>query len=63
MLATMLSSHVGNGAVEVTWQWLYIDVESRRRQCCRVMLAMVLSGQLGRGAMSMSSHAHDNAAE
>jgi hypothetical protein len=42
MLATVLLSHAGDGAVEATRLWRDVDTESRWRQCCRVMLAMVL---------------------
>jgi hypothetical protein len=42
-LATMLSSHAGDGAAEMTWSWRNVDAESFWRQCYRVMLTMVLS--------------------
>jgi hypothetical protein len=47
----VLLSHVDDGAVEATWPWRDVDVESCRRQCGRVMLAMALPRQLGHSAM------------
>jgi hypothetical protein len=51
MLVTMLPSHAGNGAVGVIWPWLDVDAESCWWQCCRVMLVIVLPGQLGHSVM------------
>jgi hypothetical protein len=51
MLATMLPSHVGDGATEATGSWCDVDAESCWRQCCLVMLATALLRRLGRGAM------------
>jgi hypothetical protein len=48
MLATMLPSHAGDGAAEVTWLWCDADVESCWRQCCEVVLATMMSRRLGR---------------
>jgi hypothetical protein len=48
---TMLLSHAGDGAAEVTLLQRDVDAESCWRQCCLVMLAMALSRRLGRGTM------------
>jgi hypothetical protein len=42
MLATMLSSHAGNGAAVVTWPRYDVDVESCWRHCCQVILVTAL---------------------
>jgi hypothetical protein len=42
MLAIMLSSHDSDSAAEATGPRRDVDVESLWRQCCRVMLAMML---------------------
>jgi hypothetical protein len=42
MLASMLLSHAGDGATEVTWSWRDVNAESCGQQCCRVMLVMAL---------------------
>jgi hypothetical protein len=44
-------SHAGDGAARATWPWRYVHTESWWHQCCQVMLATTLSGQLGRGVM------------
>jgi hypothetical protein len=49
MLATLLLSYAGDGAAEATWLWRDVTVESCWRRCCRVILMMALSRQLGRG--------------
>jgi hypothetical protein len=51
MLATILSSHAHDDAAGVTWPRLEVDAESSWRQCCPVILAIVLSRQLGHVAM------------
>jgi hypothetical protein len=51
MLATVMLSHDGDGAVVVTRLRRDEDTKSCWRRCHRVMLAMMLSGQLGRSAM------------
>jgi hypothetical protein len=56
MLATVLMSHAGDDAARATWPRHDIDAESYWRWCCRVNLAMVLSGPLGRNVMYMLSH-------
>jgi hypothetical protein len=43
MLAMVLLSHAGDGAVEVIWLQRDVDVESCWRWFCRVMLTMTLS--------------------
>jgi hypothetical protein len=48
---TMLLSHAGDGATESTWPRHNVDIESCWRRYCRDMLATVLPGRLGRGAM------------
>jgi hypothetical protein len=48
----ILPSHDGNGTTEVTWPRCNVDAESCWQQCCRVMLATM-----------MSSHAFDGAVE
>jgi hypothetical protein len=35
-------SYAGDGAIEVTWPQHDVDVESCWRQCCHVMLVIVL---------------------
>jgi hypothetical protein len=42
MLATMLPSHAGDGAVGATWPRRGVNAKSCWQQCCRVMLAMAL---------------------
>jgi hypothetical protein len=49
MLVTMLSSHAIDGTARAIWPPRDVDAESCWRRCCRVMLAMVLLGRLGRG--------------
>jgi hypothetical protein len=63
MLVTMLPSHAGDDATGATWSRLDIYIESYWRQCCQVMLATTQPGRLGHCAMSMLSHAGDNAVE
>jgi hypothetical protein len=46
MLARVQSSHAGDGATRVTWPRHDVDAESCLRQCCRFMLATMLSGEL-----------------
>jgi hypothetical protein len=58
-----MSSHASDDAAGATWSRRYEDVEPCWRWCYRVMLAMILPGGLCHGAMKMSSHANDNAAE
>jgi hypothetical protein len=41
MPATVLPSHAGDGAAEVTWSRRDVDVESCQRRCCRVILALL----------------------
>jgi hypothetical protein len=45
MLATVLSSHAGDGAAKATWSRHDIDAEPCWRQCCRVMLVTELSSR------------------
>jgi hypothetical protein len=47
----MLPSHDGDGVTEVTWPRHDVDVESRWRQCCRVVLATMLPEGLGHSVM------------
>jgi hypothetical protein len=63
MLMMMLLSHAGDSAAEATWLCHDVDAESCWRWRYRVMLAMVVSRQLGRDAMSVPSHADDGTAE
>jgi hypothetical protein len=42
MLATMLSSHAGDEAAEVTWSRRDVDAESCGQQCDQVMLVTAL---------------------
>jgi hypothetical protein len=51
MLEIMLSSHTGDDATEATWPWRDVDAESCWGRCCRVMLVIVLPGQLGHSVM------------
>jgi hypothetical protein len=51
ILVTMLSSHAGDDVARATWPRHDVDAESCWRQCYRVMLAMTLLRQLGRGVM------------
>jgi hypothetical protein len=51
MLVIMLLSHAGDDAVGATWPRHDVDAESCWRQCCQVMLAMTMLGQLGRRMM------------
>jgi hypothetical protein len=51
MLATLLSSHVGDSAIGETGPQRDVDVESCWLRCCGVKLATALLGQLGRGAI------------
>jgi hypothetical protein len=46
MLFPMPPSHAGDGAIGATWPRRDVDVETCWRQCCRVMLAMVLPGDM-----------------
>jgi hypothetical protein len=46
MLAIVLPSYAGNDAARVTWPWHDVDAKSCWRQCCRVMLAMMLLGEV-----------------
>jgi hypothetical protein len=52
---TKLLSHASNGAAEVTRLWCDVAAESCWRWHCR--------NDVGHGAMSLPSHAGDNAAE
>jgi hypothetical protein len=74
MLATVLLSHAGDGAAEVTWPRRDVDVESCwRRHCrgdlavmrcrCRVMLTMVLPSHIDYGAVEAIWLRHDVDAE
>jgi hypothetical protein len=51
ILATMLPSHAGDDAAEVTWPRRDIDAESCWQQCYQVMLVMTQPRQLGRDEM------------
>jgi hypothetical protein len=51
MLAMVLSSHARDGTTKVTWPRRDVDAESCWRWRYRVMLAVVLPGQLGRDSM------------
>jgi hypothetical protein len=55
MLATVLSSLVGYDAAEATWPWRDVAAESSWQWCYQ--------GNIGRGTMSLLSHAGDGAAE
>jgi hypothetical protein len=65
MLARMLSSHAGDGAIGVAWPRRDVDAESCwHRHCwvdlattryrCRVMLAMMLSSHAGGSAVGVT---------
>jgi hypothetical protein len=41
-MATMLPSHAGDCATEVTWPRCNVNAESCWRPCCRVILVMAL---------------------
>jgi hypothetical protein len=60
---TTLPCHDGDGATRATSLRWDVNVESCCRRCCRVILAMALSGRLRHDAMWMPSHADDNAIE
>jgi hypothetical protein len=63
MLVIMLLSHAGDNTAESCWRRRYRRDLAAARCRYQVMLATVLLGQLGHGAMYMPSHAGDNAAE
>jgi hypothetical protein len=42
MLVTMLPNHASDSVAEATWLLHNVDAESCWRQCCRVMLSMML---------------------
>jgi hypothetical protein len=46
MLTIMLLSHTSDGAVGATWPRHDVDAELYWSQCCQVMLAMALRGNL-----------------
>jgi hypothetical protein len=51
MLMMALPSPADDSVAVATWVRCDVDVESSLGQCCRVMLAMVLSRRLGRDVM------------
>jgi hypothetical protein len=51
MLATVLLSHDGDGAIWATWLWRDVEAESCWRRYYRVMLATALPGRHDHGAM------------
>jgi hypothetical protein len=59
MLATVLPSHGGDGAIGAIWSWRDVHAESCWWRRCRVMLATALLGWFCHGVMYMSSHAGD----
>jgi hypothetical protein len=58
-----LMSHASDGIGESCWQWHCRGNLAVTRCQWQVMLAMTLARQLGRGVMSLPSHAGDDAIE
>jgi hypothetical protein len=69
MLATVLLSHVGDGATEAIWPWHDVDAESCWRQCYRVMATLLRCLAVAQCrcqvmlATMLPSHASDDAIE
>jgi hypothetical protein len=62
MLATVLLSHAGNGAIKATWPRHDVDVESNCQQCCWGKLATTWCRCRVMLATMLPRHADDSAA-